>query len=63
MCDAYGRCWAEAYPGQDMRPGVPRFDGRSIYMHRGYLYDRIEHRHYDRTRGRWVNDVGSIPRK
>lgn len=62
VCDASGRCWTEAYPGRVMRPGSsPLFEGRSVYMHKGYLYDPMSRRHYDRTRGRWVNDVGSIP--
>ena len=64
VCDNYGRCWAEAYPGKAIRPGAsPLFEGRSIYMHKGYLYDPMSRRHYDRTRGRWVTDVGSLPTK
>ena len=53
--------WAEAYPGQAIRPVAPRFEGGSIYMHDGYLYDPTTRRHYDRDRGRWVTDVGSVP--
>jgi hypothetical protein len=53
--------WAEAYPGKAIRPVAPRFEGRSIYMHDGYLYDPTTRRHYDRDRGRWVTDVGSVP--
>jgi hypothetical protein len=52
--------WAEAYPGA-IRPVSPRFEGSSIYMHDGYLYDPTTRRHYDRDRGRWVTDVGSVP--
>jgi hypothetical protein len=48
--------WAEAY-----RPVAPRLEGRSVYMHDGYLYDPTTRRHYDRDRGRWVTDVGSVP--
>jgi hypothetical protein len=32
-------------------------------MHKGYLYDPVERRHFDRNRGRWVTDVGSIPNR
>jgi hypothetical protein len=53
--------WAEAYPGQGIRPVAPRFESGSIYMHDGYLYDPTTRRHYDRDRGRWVTDVGSVP--
>ena len=53
--------WAEAYPGKAIRPEAPRFEGRSVYMHDGYLYDPTTRRHYDRDRGRWVTDVGSVP--
>ena len=49
--------WAEAYPGNV----APRFEGGSVYMHDGYLYDPTTRRHYDRDRGRWVTDVGSVP--
>ena len=63
VCDAYGRCWEEAYPGQAIRPGAsPLFEGRSIYTHKGYnMYDPMSRRHYDRTRGRWVPMWDSIP--
>jgi len=53
--------WAEAYPGKAIRPVAPRFESGSIYMHDGYLYDPTTRRHYDRDRGRWVTDVGSVP--
>jgi hypothetical protein len=53
--------WAEAYPGQAIRPVAPRFESGMIYMHDGYLYDPTTRRHYDRDRGRWVTDVGSVP--
>ena len=61
VCDIRGRCWTDVYPGHGIRPGVPLFEGRSLYVHKGYLYDPIERRHYDRTRGRWVTDVGGEP--
>jgi hypothetical protein len=61
VCDIYGRCWTDVYPGNAIRPGAPLFEGRSIYMHEGYMYDPVDRRHYDRTRGRWVTDVGSLP--
>jgi hypothetical protein len=53
--------WAEAYPGTAIRPVAPRFEGGSVYMHDGYLYNPTTRRHYDRDRGRWVTDVGSVP--
>ena len=49
--------WVEAYPGNV----APRFEGGSVYIHDGYLYDPTTRRHYDRDRGRWVTDVGSVP--
>lgn len=56
VCDEYGHCRRQA-----PAPPIPRFEGRSIYKHQGYLYDPVERRHYDRTRGKWVTDVGSPP--
>jgi hypothetical protein len=59
VCDSYGHCWNQL-PAPIPR-ATPRFEGRSIYRHKGYMYDPVEGRHYDRTRSRWVTDVGSPP--
>ena len=55
VCDIYGRCWAEAYPGKAIRPGAsPLFEGRSAQRLSVRSYVSSPH---DRTRGRWVTDV------